>query len=258
MIRRQQVGPALFYFLEVPTMSDLATPDSRLSPNSRAAKKPAQTNSGAWILMALAFLIALVVYFYMTGQSQKRFEVAVVTRDLAVGSKISETDLRSVSVNLPREQLDRLVLFDAVSSIQGSVIVAPVTAGDPLVRSSVRPSSTSNGLRAMSVPVDKERAVAGSLVVGDRVDIVDTTQGFADNLAARNLEVLGVQAPTGGALGGSSNFSITVAVTSEDAVNIAKSVNNNKFLIVRSTGATPLSGSAAPASTPSSSAPAKK
>lgn len=238
-------------------MSDIAAPESRLSPNSRAPKKQASSNSGAWILMFLAFLVAVVIYLYAAQQTQKRFEVAVLTRDLAVGSKISASDLRSVSVNLPSEQLKKLVLFDSVASVQDNVVIAPVAAGDPLLQSSIRPSSTSNGLRALSIPVDKERAVAGSVVVGDRVDVVDTTLNFADNLAARNLEVLGVQTPNGGALGGGGNFSITVAVTAEDAVNIAKSINNNKFLVVRSTGATPVSSNSSSV-TPTTSSPSRR
>lgn len=196
--------------------------------------------------MILAFLVALAVYFYITAQQRQEFAIAVANSDIAAGQRVTAGSFRSVQVNLPSDQLNRLLSFDDVSQFDGYVTTSALSNGDVVLKSGLRAESATDGLRAMSVPIDKTRAVGGALSVGDRVDVISANEAGVATFSARNLQVIAVQDGQGGALSGSSTFSITVAVAPADASAISNAINNGKFDVVRSTGATPLAAGTTP------------
>ncbi len=217
--------------------------DLRYLPTGAAPKRKSSPNmSSGWIAMLLSGLIAAVVFLYVTNQTAQRFTVAVIAGNLAVGQRLDPATLRHAMVNVEKDQLDKLVLFEDRAQYDGWVVAAPLETGDLLPKSAVRPPSATDGLRAMSVPVDRSRAVAGALRAGDRVDIIDTVSGFPGNFAGRNLQVLAVNQGEGRAAlaGGGGEFSLTVGVTAEEAVNVSRAIAGGKFDVVRSTGATPV------------------
>ena len=211
---------------------------------SKAGKRSTPNISGGWLVMILSFLIAMVVYFYVTQQSNQLNSIAVAASDIGAGGKVTASSFREVKVNVPRDQLNKMLSFDDIKSVDGYVTSSALSSGDPVLKSVLRPASAPNGLRAMSLPTSPERAVAGSLTVGDRVDVVDVAQSAGQRIVARNLEVLAISNTSGGGLAGGSDYAVTVAITPADAEPLSAAINTNKFDLIRSTGATPLTVSA--------------
>jgi|GEM_PF-877704 len=223
-------------------MADPGTADElRFLPSGGTKKSKAPNVSGGWIVMVLSGLIAVVIFLYATQQGAQKFSVAVVGGEIAEGQPLSVASLTSTQVNMPENQLNKLVTFADRNKFEGWIVSAPLQPGDLLSQSSLRPPSASDGKRAMSVPVASSRAVAGDLHAGDRVDVVDTSNNFPGGLAAKDLQVISVNSGGGrGGLGSVSEFSITVSLTAEESVNMSKAILGGKFDVVRSTGATPI------------------
>ena len=91
----------------------------------------------------------------------------------------------------------RFVTQDEMARVPGSVARREIAEGEPLLDTDLAAVSASEGLRAMSVPLDQGRAVGGGLSVGDRVDVIAVTEGVA-RFIATDVEVLQVPASEAG------------------------------------------------------------
>src|SRR5207245_1879208 len=97
--------------------------------------------------------------------------------------------------------------------------------------------------RTMSVPVPRARAVDGQLAVGDRVDVIASSDAGAWYVAT-GVEVVGV---SGGGGGGAlpttdDHVVLTLAVDEHSALEIARAVSSLDVTVVRATGAAPVAG----------------
>ena len=110
-------------------------------------------------------------------------EVLVATRALPVGTIIDASALQFKP--WPKELVDNAYYLRAnanVQSLQGTVVRNAITAGQPLTQGSiVKPgdrgflaAALGPGMRAVTVPVQAQAAVAGFVFPGDRVDLVLT------------------------------------------------------------------------------------
>ena len=110
-------------------------------------------------------------------------EVLVATRALPVGTIIDATALQFKP--WPKELVDNAYFLRAnanLQSLQGTVVRNAVTAGQPLTQGSlVKPgdrgflaAALGPGMRAVTVPVSAQAAVAGFVFPGDRIDLVLT------------------------------------------------------------------------------------
>jgi Flp pilus assembly protein CpaB len=93
----------------------------------------------------------------------------------------------------------------------------------------------------MSFPIPRSRAVGGSLVAGDRVDVlsVHRTSGRSGYVAA-DVQVLAFSTRGSGPLQGSDDASVTIAIDSAGAARVAAALEVGTITLVRATGATPL------------------
>ena len=110
-------------------------------------------------------------------------EVLVATKALPVGTIIDASALTFKP--WPKELVDNAYFLRAnvnVQSLQGTVVRSAITAGQPLTQGAlVKPgdrgflaAALGPGMRAVTVPVSAQAAVAGFVFPGDRIDLVLT------------------------------------------------------------------------------------
>jgi pilus assembly protein CpaB len=110
-------------------------------------------------------------------------EVLVATRSLPVGTILDATALKYQP--WPKELVDNAYYIKGkidLQSLQGTVVRSIITAGQPVTQGSlVKPgdrgflaAALGPGMRAVTVPVSAQGAVAGFVFPGDRIDLVLT------------------------------------------------------------------------------------
>jgi pilus assembly protein CpaB len=135
-------------------------------------------------------------------------EVLVATRALPIGTILDATALQYKP--WPKELVDNAYYLRANSDVKaliGTVVRNQVTAGQPITQGAlVRPgdrgflaAALGPGMRAVTVPVSAQAAVAGFVFPGDRIDLVltQTVPGGGDGpplkvseTIVRNMRVL--------------------------------------------------------------------
>ena len=160
--------------------------------------------------VVMALLVAAIVFFAvrangLVGQGSVAMrEVVVAAREIASRKPIEEGDLAMRSV--PRDATNETA-FARIDEVLGRVSAVPIATGQLLTRSMLASASSGQAfsilepgasfdpkgpdLRAISVSVPDDRAVAGTLVPGQRVDLIVTM--------AINPELGGTPAPAASA-----------------------------------------------------------
>ncbi len=162
--------------------------------------------------------------------------IAVLATDLGAGSVLRADDLAYAAIQAPADVVASLVGREQAAEVEGLVVTRAMSAGELLTRDDLRPPGAPSDLRAYSIPLPPERAVAGALSAGDRVDVVVAHDGTAAFLAG-GLEVISVTGGEGGI--GLSSFSVTVAADAETILQVAAALEYGTVSLVRSTGAAP-------------------
>lgn len=188
------------------------------------------------VVIAVVVLLAFVLNLLVLQDRSSTTLVAIADRALATGSAMDRASLRLIPVDADFEGLPGLVTEDDLASLDDWILSRPVPAGGLLDQAAlVRPGSGS-GLRSMSLPVPVEHAAGGSLVAGDRVDVIAVTDGVAGFVAV-DLEVISVSQAASGAIGTVSSYHVVVNVESEEALKLAEALAAGPVEIVRATGA---------------------
>ncbi len=124
-------------------------------------------------------------------------EVLVATRALPVGTILDATALKYQP--WPKELVDNAYYLKEktnLQSLQGTVVRSEITAGQPVTQGAlVKPgdrgflaAALGPGMRAVTVPVSAQAAVAGFVFPGDRIDLV-LTQTVAGGGSGEPLKV---------------------------------------------------------------------
>jgi pilus assembly protein CpaB len=171
-------------------------------------------------------------------------EVLVATRALPVGTILDATALKYQP--WPKELVDGAYFLKEktdLKSLQGTVVRFAVTAGQPLTQGAlVKPgdrgflaAALGPGMRAVTIPVQQQNAVAGFIFPGDRIDLVLTqsVSGGGDGSPLkvsetfmRNVRVLATDQRTDNTLGedGKSKVQVYGTVTIEATPKLAEQV----------------------------------
>lgn len=135
----------------------------------------------------VASFTALLAYNWMTSKSvveegsMKTQEVAVSTTYLPMGTVLKKPMVKTIP--FLRGSLTETEVFTDTSLLIGRVLITPVNANEPILKSRLAPDSISAGgvaavidpgKRAMAVKVDKVSGVSGFLHPGNRVDVLVT------------------------------------------------------------------------------------
>jgi Flp pilus assembly protein CpaB len=169
--------------------------------------------------------------------------VAVARERIEAADRVTSDMVRWVEVPADSPLAEGLV---GEASLAGEpVATRPIDAGEPLTVRALATDLAGDGLRSMSVPAVREHAAGGGLRPGDRVDVIDVVDGEA-TYAVTGAEILAVGSESAGGLGASpGGFHVVVAVDDQEALRLAAALADEKLEVIRSTGATPVTTSAA-------------
>lgn len=223
------------------TVAEHPTPTERQRvPPQSGQRRPRRRRPGSVLapMLVAGLLLALAVYTLIRDR-EISYEVAVAAADIRTGTVVSAEAFNLAEVKVPEGLVPGLVQRDGLAQLDGWVTTNSIGAGEFVSRQDLRPPSAPSALRAMSLPIEPERAVAGELVRGDRVDVIAVVEGKSAYVAV-DLEVIAVaSASRDGALTPTGGFSVTVAVDDMTALELARVLETGAVSILRSTGATP-------------------
>jgi Flp pilus assembly protein CpaB len=216
------------------------------------------------IAVALAAVAALFTSFYVTNykrnvqHGEESVTVFVASRDIPAGTPGS----RLGSMITENEVVRRSVAPGAVSSldqVRELIAASPVYAGEQITTRRFRPvqergvrAQISGNVRAIDVPGEQHQLLAGTLVTGDRVDVVASlkykladvspqsaqtgNRGDIERVATRVVlrDLLVLRAPTQPDLGGrltsrNEAFSVLLAVTDSQAQKLFFVLKNGEW-----------------------------
>jgi Flp pilus assembly protein CpaB len=190
--------------------------------------------------MLLAGVLGVLLTLSVLRAADDTQPILVAERDLAPGTVVQDASVRVARVHADDAVLGTLFSAVDADALRGQVVLAAIRAGEPLTRSTVRAASTGAAPRVMSFPIARARAVGGALVRGDRVDVLAVDERKRAEYVLSDAEVVDVDAPASGALGGiGDNVTISLVVDADDAPALAVAVDAGSLMLVRATGAVP-------------------
>lgn len=222
--------------LDAPT--DASGNGAPQAPPRRRRRPWSSRASASHVLIVGAAVLAALANFALLRAGDDTVQVAVAAEELLPGDVVEPSSLRFVDVRVGPDVLETIVARDRAGRVTGKVLLGRVPAGELLRWSDVADPTAGTGSRAMSLPIDPAHAVGGRLRPGDRIDVIEVTEDGAIYIAV-DLEVLDVADRSGGAFGGLSPYSVTVAVDADTALRLAHAMRSDAIEIVRSTGAEP-------------------
>lgn len=214
---------------------------------------------GRAVVGAFLVMLAAVGTFgaYLQATAAPTTSYLVATTALDVGQVLTEDDVAAqfaeVAVELPEEQAARTVRASQRGSLVGTVVVAPVAADDLVLVSSLEPVGTADAGVQLSVALPRDRAVGGSVAVGEVVDLIATFAGGQDDATTRIIarQVTIVAASGAGDDLDGGTVVLTVQVPDLGAAQtIQNAADVGELAILRGAGAAatlpePMTGSAA-------------
>jgi Flp pilus assembly protein CpaB len=211
--------------------------------SARRPRRPLRSRvSSGHIVMVVAGLLGLLLSLSVLRRVDTTVPVVVLKHDVVPGTRVVATMFRSTRVHVDDQQLANLVSPVALSRLSGSIVVSSMRAGDLLERSDVGSAASRKAARAVSFPVDSSLAVGGQISAGDRVDVLATaTDGSRSGYVLVGVDVVGVSDSGSGPLrSADGQLTITVAVDAAGAQRLASALHGADLLVVRSTGAAPV------------------
>jgi hypothetical protein len=150
--------------------------------------------------------------------------------------------LTSAAVTLPPELAERAIPVEELDGLLGGVVVAPLGYGDLVLRSAIVGDGSLPAAQSLSFRLPASDAVAGTLVAGERIDVLATFGSGERSFTAyvvSGVPLLRVEALDGGAIGPGSELTLTVAVGAlEDVQALAHAIATGTLLVTRSTAIT--------------------
>jgi Flp pilus assembly protein CpaB len=195
----------------------------------------------AHILIGLAALLAFGLNYLALQARDATTLVVVAEGPIAEGTALTVDLVRLAPLPSEFEGLGHLIVEDDLAGFHGWILARSLADGQLIDRAILIRPGVSDGLRTMSIPVPVEHAVGATLVVGDRIDVISPIDGVPGFVAV-DLEVVGIAAASQGGLTAVGPYHIVVAITSDEALALAKAIEEGSIEIVRSTGAGSSSG----------------
>jgi pilus assembly protein CpaB len=237
----------------------MAVDAPRLEPISigRPPRRRRVSPVGRRVAAAVVAAIVAGVAFLVVTADRAGTQVAVAARDIQAGQVFEDSLVRYVDVRVPASVRSRLVATAQVAGLRGQAALRPIAKGSLVEATDFAPPNAGPARQAMSFPVEIERAMGGALRPGDRVDVID---GVASNntqpsYALVGAEVVAVREGSGGGLGATGKYWITVTVDSDGALRLAAAVAHGAVSLVRTAGPSTAVAAPAPTTTPARPGP---
>jgi Flp pilus assembly protein CpaB len=129
---------------------------------------------GALLIMAVTVVLFVGIEVWATPATRA---VVVAARDLPAGARLHRGDLRQAQVQLADAQAQAAIAAEALDSLEGRELAAPVFTDQVLVWKQVAAVDQpvlEPGFRAMAFAVTPATAVGGAIEAGDRVQVIAT------------------------------------------------------------------------------------
>lgn len=194
---------------------------------------------GLALVLAAGLTAAVANYSVLRG-ADERIAVVTAVRDLTAGIPILPEDLGTQRIGVAAASDIGLLPAADLGQVLGSVPATDIPAGTALRPADVVAGAADGGLRSMSLAIERSRAAAGAITVGDRVDVLATLDGASHYLLG-DVQVLAVGGTDDAlGLGGGSAFSVTLAVDAESARCLATGQAEAELTLVLATGTQPI------------------
>lgn len=216
-------------------MASLSTTTRDSGPSQSKRRRPRRRLSASHVLIGVVAILAFVLNLLVLQDRGSTVLVAVADGHMAEGSALAAESLRLVPVDAGFAALESMILEQDLIDLEGWVSTKSFEDGDLILNSEFIEPGTSSGMRTMSLPVDPEHAAGGTLVVGDRIDVISVVDGEARFVVA-NVRISGVASSESGSFS-SSSYYVVVAVDARQALLLAKALENGPLEVIRATGA---------------------
>jgi Flp pilus assembly protein CpaB len=186
------------------------------------------------LLVTVAAVLVFAAYAGATDRPER--SVVVARRDVDPGERLEAADLDVRSVDLPADLAGRA--FDSADELVGAIALGPIATGELVQEGTVRLGDPEATGPEFSFPVERERALAGDVRAGERIDLLATFGSGSDAstvVLARDARVRHVQESRSGTLGSSGQLVVTVGLASGDEVlDVAHASQVATITVVRS------------------------
>lgn len=189
------------------------------------------------VVMILAGLVAVLLNLAFLRSGTDQIEVVVASSPIQAGSVLDESQLSTVPVADPGELVGGLILGEDAASLHGSIVARPLSAGEPIRRSDLRPAGTTSNLREFSLELDAARAAGGRIAPRDLVDVIATVDTRSFYVAA-GVEVISVSSEDSEVDVG-DDLLVVLSLDDRTALEVSSAQAAGSVSLVRSTGADP-------------------
>lgn len=190
------------------------------------------------VVMVIAGLLGALLTLSALRAANDTRPVLVAAHEIVPGTVIDGRSFRASNIHADARVLATLFDANAADDLRGQIAVARIPSGSLATHDDIRAVAAGEAPRAMSFPIPVARAVGGALVAGDHVDVLSVQHNTGrSKYVATDATVLAFSNHGGGALQGSDDASITLAVEPEVAARIASALETGSVTLVRATGA---------------------
>lgn len=215
--------------------------DTAASRNGRRVIRPRRGLPGSRAVVGglLVAVGALGTWAAISSAGQTDETTYVVAdRLIAPGQRIQPGDLRTEVIDLPEGV--RASAFTEPDDVVEAIALGPIAPGELVQSGSVASSDAADAAAELSFAVETDWAVAGSLRVGDVIDVFATDDRATEASTALVLDdvvIRRISEPGDDGLGTDRDQTITVGVASPaDVANAVTSTRTATVTVVRVTG----------------------
>ncbi|MDQ6697168.1 MAG: RcpC/CpaB family pilus assembly protein [Actinomycetota bacterium] len=188
------------------------------------------------LLVAVAAVGVFAAWSGANHGPTTRYVVAAHTN--SAGTVLQRADLKTVAIDLPDAVASRS--FANVSGLDDAVTLGPLEAGELVQSGNVLPGRTSKPRPEISFGIDAERAVAGTLRPGDRIDILvtyGTGAGSVTQVVSTDATVLAVDGGNRNGLSDARRQVLSVALASSDNIlEVTNAARAGEITVARASG----------------------
>jgi hypothetical protein len=223
------------------TGEDLRSPADHARPLRRRNRLPNGRAIAGGLLVIVAAVGVFAAFTGATGQPTTSWLVAKTT--MGIGHRIVPADdLAPMPIALPVPMQPRVFAAKDAAVLSGAVTVAPIAAGELVEASDVVRAQGGGRLIAneqLSLALSVDRAVAGTLQAGERVDVLATYGAGTDacTIAVVRRALLLEAATQDSGVQGAGAVLVLGLDRPEQSAAVVDAMNNAKIVVVRTTAA---------------------
>lgn len=189
--------------------------------------------------MLVALAAAGLYFAARPAPTVPKTQYVIARHTIAPGHRLTSADVQRVAVDLP--QAITAIKGDEIDTVVGQVSVARIPQGALVHADFIARGTRAKVMPLMSFAIDPDRAAAGDLVPGDRIDLLATFQGATEantEIIARGLTVAAVSQPERDTLGSDAKLVLSISIPGAvDAVALTRAIRTAELTVIRTTGA---------------------